>query len=75
MHLDSKTKTTQDVIDDLDSLNKEINVMVKDPENFIYSYFSKEKNENLERLSFYKETEKIETDLNDSSFYININEY
>jgi hypothetical protein len=44
LHLDSKTKTTQDVIDDLDSLNKEINVMVKDPEDFIYSYFSKEKN-------------------------------
>ena len=44
LHLDEQTKSTKILIDDLDKVNKEIDLIDKDPEDFIYSYFSKEKN-------------------------------
>lgn len=44
------------------------------PEKKSYTARIKEQNENLEKISFYLETENIETNQNDSSFYININE-
>jgi hypothetical protein len=44
LHFNETTKTASKQIDDLDSLNKEIDLITKDPHDFIYSYFAKEKN-------------------------------
>jgi hypothetical protein len=44
IHLDERTKIAKKVIEDLDTSNKEFDLMRKDPENFIYNYFSKEIN-------------------------------
>jgi hypothetical protein len=44
LHLDERAKLAKKVFNDLDTLKKDIDLIVKDPENFIYSTFSKEKN-------------------------------
>jgi hypothetical protein len=44
LHLNERTKTAQKQIDDLDILNKEIDLIAKHPEDFVYSYFAMEKN-------------------------------
>jgi hypothetical protein len=44
LHLDEKTKSTKSVLDNLENVNKEIDLIAKDPEDFIFTYFSKEKN-------------------------------
>ena len=42
-YLNEQTKIAKTVIDDLDLNNKEIDLISKDPEDFIYTYLSKEK--------------------------------
>ena len=44
------------------------------PEKKSYAARVKEQNDNLEKLSFYLETENVDTNQNDSSLYININD-
>ncbi len=40
LHLNERTKTAKKQIDDLDILNKEIDLIAKHPEDFVYSYFA-----------------------------------
>ena len=44
LHLNEMEKTAKNQIDKLEYSNKEIDLMSRDPHNFIYSYFAKEKN-------------------------------
>ena len=44
LNLTEGTKTAKKVIKDLETPNKEIDLIAKDPENFIYDYFAKEIN-------------------------------
>ena len=44
LHLDEKTRSAKMLLNDLDQVNNDIELINKDPENFIYSYFSNEKN-------------------------------
>ena len=43
LHLDEKTISIKSVLDNLEKVNKKIDLTAKDPEDFIYNYFSKEK--------------------------------
>jgi hypothetical protein len=44
LHLDEKTISIKSVLDNLEKVNKKIDLTAKDPEDFIFTYFSKEKN-------------------------------
>ncbi len=64
VHFDERTKTAIKVFDDLDILNKDIDLIKKDPENFIYSYFSKEKNKiDLKRETLFAKINDISDEM------------
>jgi hypothetical protein len=64
LHLNEKTKTAIKKIDDLDSLNKEIDLIVKDPEHFIFNYFSEEKNKiDLKRETLFANINDISEEM------------
>jgi hypothetical protein len=60
VHLDGRTKTAIKVFDDLEILNKDVDLIKKDPENFIYDYFAKEKNKiDLKRETLFAKINDI----------------
>ena len=64
VHFDERTKTAIKVFDDLDILNKDIDLIKKDPENFIYSTFSEEKNKiDLKRESLISKIHDISNEM------------
>ena len=44
MHLNEKKQETLKLIDEMDMVNKEIDLIAKDPEDFVYYYFLNERN-------------------------------
>jgi hypothetical protein len=44
LHLDENTISAKSVLDNLENVNKDIDLITKDPEDFVFNYFSEEKN-------------------------------
>ena len=64
MHLDERTRTLNDLFNDLDLINNKIDSIENDPEDFVYSYFSNEINKiDLKRETFILKVNEISDEM------------
>ena len=64
MHLDKKTKSLHEIIDEFDTVIKELSLLCKDPDNFIFDYVSATRFKiDLEREKLIERIHKISEDM------------
>ena len=64
MHLDEKTKSLHEIIDEFDTVVKELSLLCKDPDNFIFDYVSATRFKiDLEREKLIERIHKISEDM------------